>query len=55
MLVLTSCLQAEIFSDLLVVTWMGEVKDAVTDEVHLENKQKNIVILIKFAPVTVMV
>lgn len=37
-LVLTSCLQAEIFSDLLVVTWMGEVKDAVTDEVHLENK-----------------
>lgn len=36
--VLTSCLQAEIFSDLLVVTWVGEVKDAVTSEVHLKNK-----------------
>lgn len=39
--VLTSCLQAEIFSDLLVVTWMGEVKDAVTSEVHLQNRTKN--------------
>lgn len=36
--VLTGCLQAEIFSDLVVVTWMSEVKDAVTGEVHLENK-----------------
>lgn len=36
--VLTSCLQAEVFSDLLVVTWMSEVKDAVTSEVHLQNK-----------------
>lgn len=38
---LTSCLQAEIFSDLLVVTWMGEVKDAVASEVHLEEHNKN--------------
>lgn len=37
MCVLTGCLQAEIFSDLVVVTWMSEVKDAVTGEVHLEN------------------
>lgn len=35
---LTSCLQAEVFSDLLMVTRMGEVKDAVTSEVHLESK-----------------
>lgn len=38
---LTSCLQAEIFSDLLVVTWMGEVKYAVASEVHLEEHNKN--------------
>lgn len=35
---LTCCLQAEVLSDLLVVTWMSEVKDAVTSQVHLENK-----------------
>lgn len=39
--VLTSCLHAEIFSNLLVVTWMGEVKDAVASEVHLEEDNKN--------------
>lgn len=38
---LTSCLQAEIFSDLLMVTWMCEVKDAVASEVHLEEHNKN--------------
>lgn len=35
---LTGCLQAEVFSDLLVVTWVSEVKDAVTSEVHLKSK-----------------
>lgn len=41
---LTCCPQAEVFSDLLVVTRMGEVKDAVASEVHLEdnNEEDNI-------------
>lgn len=41
---LTSCPQAEVFSDLLMVTGMGEVKDAVASEVHLEddNKDENV-------------
>lgn len=39
---LTSCLQAEIFSDLLVVTRVSEVKDAVTGEVHLKRKKKHL-------------
>lgn len=38
---LTNCLQAEVFSDLLVVTWMREVKDAVASEVHLEDDNKD--------------
>ena len=38
MFVLTCGLQAEVLSDLLVVTWMSEVKDAVTSQVHLETK-----------------
>lgn len=38
---LTSCLQAQVFSDLLVVARMGEVKDAVASEVHLEDKNKD--------------
>lgn len=38
--VLTSCLQAEVFSDFLVVTRMGEVKDALSSEIHLEDGNK---------------
>lgn len=36
---LTCCLQAEVVSDLLVVTWVGEVEDAVTRQVNLQNKK----------------
>lgn len=36
---LTSCLQAEIFSDLLVITGVSEVKDAVTSQVHLKTNK----------------
>lgn len=38
---LTSCLQAKIFSDLLMVTRMGEVKDAVASEVDLKDDNKD--------------
>lgn len=39
-LTLTSCLQAEVFSDFLVVTRMGEVEDAVASKIHLEDGNK---------------
>lgn len=35
--VLTGCLQAEVVSDLLVVTRVGEVEDAVTRQVDLRS------------------
>lgn len=37
--VLTGCLQAEVVSDLLVVTWVGEVEDAVSRQVDLRSEK----------------
>lgn len=39
-IVLTCCLQAEVLSDLFVVTRMSEVEDAVTRQLHLKKISK---------------